>query len=91
MPFRLSRGQTLSLLLGFPVAIALNRAAASGADTDQVAKLKHSLGYVDKSKFPDKTCANCSLYKSQNAESGTCTIIPGGTVKAAGWCKSWVP
>ncbi len=44
----------------------------------------------------DQTCANCQLYKASGTlkgtkeELGVCQMIPGGLVKGAGWCNSWV-
>jgi hypothetical protein len=34
-------------------------------------------------------CANCSLYGSVNASSGTCSIFPKNRVASAGWCNAW--
>jgi hypothetical protein len=91
MPERLSRGAVISLLVGIPVAVAMTAGAASAGDTAQATTKKKSLGYIDKSTTVGKTCANCALFKVTSAGNGTCLIIPGGTVKAAGWCKSWAP
>jgi hypothetical protein len=88
---RLSRGEVISLLVGIPLAVATTAAAASAGDTAQVSTKKKSLSYVDKSPIVGKTCANCALFKATSAGNGTCLIIPGGTIKAAGWCKSWAP
>jgi hypothetical protein len=44
----------------------------------------------------DQFCSNCQLYKAAGIlkgtkeELGVCQMIPGGNVKAAGWCNSWV-
>ena len=90
MAERLSRGHIISLLAGIPAAVAVTAAGASAADTAAATSMKKSLAYVDKSKVAGKTCANCRFYTAGSpAGSGTCAIIPGGTVKAAGWCKSY--
>jgi hypothetical protein len=91
MSERLSRGEIISLLVGIPAAVAVTAAAASAGDTAQATAKKKSLAYVDKSTTAGKTCANCGLFKATSAGNGACLIIPGGTVAAAGWCKSWVP
>ncbi len=91
MSDRLSRIELISLFAGIPMAVAVTAAAASAADTAQAATKKKTLAYVDKSTTAGKTCTNCSIFKPTGAGKGTCLIIPGGTVAAAGWCKSWVP
>ncbi|MGQ0430320.1 MAG: high-potential iron-sulfur protein [Gammaproteobacteria bacterium] len=69
------------------------------AESDPAAK---SLGYVTDAKKVDpaknptykagQTCANCFQYSgAAGAADGKCTIFPNNTVKAAGWCKVWVP
>jgi hypothetical protein len=60
-----------------------------------------ALGYaedtstVDAAKYPkhsnDQNCANCQFFQSDaSAEAGPCTLFPGKSVKAKGWCVSWV-
>jgi hypothetical protein len=68
----------------------LTAAVGSAADTANATKQKSLLGYIDKSTTAGKTCANCGLFKKTSGGNGTCAIILGGTVRAAGWCKSWV-
>ena len=37
-------------------------------------------------------CANCMQYTGKaGAAEGPCNIFPNKNVKAAGWCKVWVP
>lgn len=37
-------------------------------------------------------CANCIQYTGKaGAAAGPCNIFPNKNVKAAGWCKVWVP
>lgn len=37
-----------------------------------------------------QTCANCSLYQAPaSAAVAGCSIFPGRSVPAAGWCKVW--
>lgn len=73
------------------------RALTPLAESDPAAK---SLGYVtDATRVaaatnptykPGQTCANCIQYGG-GATEGKCPIFPNNTVKAAGWCKVWVP
>ena len=58
-----------------------------------------ALGYVedtatvDAAKYPqhkpENDCANCQFYTAGEGERGTCTLFPGFTVHAKGWCASW--
>ena len=58
-----------------------------------------ALGYVedhtkvDVKKYPkftpDQNCANCKFYGG-GAVRGTCTLFPGKSVAAKGWCASWL-
>ena len=88
MKERLSRGEIISLIAGVPLVVAASTAGASAADTEAAKAMKKSLGYIDKSKVK-VDCDDCRFYKAVTKTDGTCTIIPGGTVKAAGWCKSF--
>ena len=50
-----------------------------------------ALGYVVESATDGQNCANCQLYTGEDdSELGPCGIFPGKSVRAAGWCKSWV-
>ncbi|HEU0224126.1 MAG TPA: high-potential iron-sulfur protein [Steroidobacteraceae bacterium] len=75
------------------------RAAQALSETDEAAK---SVGYVTDAKRVDpktnptykagQTCANCFQYTAAaGSAEGPCRIFPNKTVKAAGWCKVWVP
>ena len=60
-----------------------------------------SLGYVqdassvDGSRYPQfhagQACANCALYLGGDAAAGACSIFPGKSVMAAGWCSVYAP
>jgi hypothetical protein len=93
MPEHFSRGKAILFLAGMPAAAAIAASTASApataADTTQATKMKTTLGYVEKSTTTTQTCANCTFYAATSGGNGTCKIIPGGTVKATGWCKSW--
>ena len=92
MSERFSRGEIISLIAGIPAATALTAEAALAADSAAATQQKKTLGYVNKSAKSGQTCGNCRFYVAAKAKggSGTCQLIPGGTVAAGGWCKSWV-
>jgi hypothetical protein len=90
MSERISRGEVISLIAGIPAAVAVTSAAASAADTAAAVTQKKNLAYVDKSAKAGQDCDDCRFYAAKTKTDGTCQLIPGGTVKAAGWCKSWV-
>lgn len=69
------------------------------SESDPTAK---SLGYVGDAGRVDpagnptfkagQNCANCLQYTGKaGAAEGPCNIFPDKNVKAAGWCKVWVP
>lgn len=60
----------------------------------------HDATKVDVAKFLKRTgdaggkqfCHNCSRYQAEGETGqGPCSIFPGKSVKAAGWCNAWVP
>jgi hypothetical protein len=85
------RGLIASALV--PVAGLFVSTAAHGESpaldsSDPTAK---ALGYVTKSAKPDANCANCSQFQAKAGDAmGPCTIFPGKSVAAAGWCSGWV-
>lgn len=52
-----------------------------------------AVGYIETTKFPDKNCANCSLYvkteMKNGKEVGTCALFPKKLVLAKAYCNSW--
>ena len=89
MKEQLSRGEIISLIAGVPLVVAASAGTASAADTDQAKAMKKSLAYVDVAKDKGRDCDDCRFYKAKTKVEGTCSIIPGGTVKAHGTCKSF--
>ncbi len=96
----LLKGALASLAAAPAVTLIAGRARAEEplSEGDPTAK---SLGYVvDARKVdsagnptykPGQTCANCIQYTgAAGAADGPCTIFPGKSVKAKGWCKVWV-
>ncbi len=103
---RLSRRRLLqSALVGFaavPAAALLPREARAATPLSESDPAAKSLGYVTDARKvvaatnptfkPGQSCANCIQYGgAAGAAEGKCTIFPNHTVKAAGWCKVWVP
>jgi len=89
----ISRVKAIWFLASIPAAAAVLTSAASAAfaaaDTPDATKQKATLGYVDKSTTTGQACASCSFFAATTGGDGTCKLIPGGTVKATGWCKSY--
>lgn len=85
----------VAALLGSRLALAGDGEKLEESDpTAQTLGYKHDAAAVDTEKFPkkaagaDQTCANCALYGG--GDWGSCSIFPGKTVKAGGWCNAWV-
>jgi hypothetical protein len=93
MDGHLSRGKAIWFLASIPAAAGILASAASAdtatADTPAATKQKATLGYVDKSTTAGQACASCSFFAATSAGDGNCKLIPGGTVKGTGWCKSY--
>ena len=69
--------------------IPLVRAESPTLDpNDPTAK---ALGYVTQSTKSGEKCSNCNQFQgSAGSTQGPCTIFPGKSVAAAGWCMTWV-
>jgi hypothetical protein len=50
---------------------------------------RRSLGYVDASPTPEKQCSRCSFFTAAAPGCGTCQMLSGGPVNAAGLCNSF--
>jgi hypothetical protein len=93
---QLVRNLTLGVVL---LPVAGTPLAALAADlplvtaNDPVAK---ALQYTDdaskaSSAKAGSKCANCKNYQgAANSTQGPCLIFPGKSVKASGWCLSWI-
>lgn len=80
-------------LLGFTKTIHADDLPNVSEDDPVVVSLK----YVhDASKSSDRSntdalCSNCQLYTGGvGSEWGPCSIFPGKSVNANGWCTAWV-
>jgi High potential iron-sulfur protein len=89
---RLALGLTLVPLAG----IQSRRAHAADlpplSESDPAAKTLDYVEDVSKAKGAQSgsLCSNCSVYSgADGAPAGPCTLFPGKSVKANGWCKSW--
>ncbi len=93
-----SRREFLSLVGTSAVAIPMGSLLMSQPgfaedmpQLDEADAQAKALEYVHESPNAEQTCANCQLYQGEaDAEWGGCTIFPGKSVAANGWCKSWV-
>jgi len=66
---------------------ALGAATAPLDPADPTAK---ALAYTEASAKPDQNCANCAQFQGNAGDSrAACSIFPGKTVAAAGWCSVW--
>lgn len=92
----ISRRKALVLAAGAVVtgpALLANARQAIAADNklDPEGAQAKALAYVHDTPNPEQTCANCNLYSGEpGSEWGPCTIFPGSSVSANGWCKAWV-
>lgn len=99
-----SRRQFLLLGAGVVAAATLlpQRVRAQGAlpqltESDATAAAlgyKHDSSKVDGAKYPNhkptQTCANCKLVQGADGEAWRpCSIFPGKSVNAKGWCAAY--
>jgi High potential iron-sulfur protein len=81
------RGLIVGMII--PVqTISVVRAESPSLDpNDPTAK---ALGYITQSTKSGEKCSNCSQFQGNaGSAQGPCTIFPGKTVAAAGWCMTW--
>jgi High potential iron-sulfur protein len=50
---------------------------------------RRGIGYVVKSTDPQQRCATCSFFTASTEGCGTCQMLSGGPVDAAGVCTSF--
>jgi High potential iron-sulfur protein len=83
------RGLIVGLIIPVSQTISTVRAESPSLDpNDPTAK---ALGYIAQSAKPGEKCGNCSQFQGgAGSAQGPCTIFPGKSVAAAGWCMSWV-
>lgn len=90
-----------ALITGLPAISLLGFAKTVQADdlpnVSEDDPIAVSLKYVhDASKSGDRSntdalCSNCQLYTGdEGSEWGPCSIFPGKSVNANGWCAAWV-
>ena len=79
--------------IAIPLTVLI-RQTAHATDLPELAltdSTGQALGYVRESEVDGQTCANCQLYTGVESEDlGPCVLFPGKSVRAAGWCKSWI-
>lgn len=85
---------TVAAAAALPVAGLIPVQAVSAADMPKVSPddptTAKALNYVEQSAKDGQTCNNCVLWQGADAEWGGCSIFPGKSVSAKGWCQSWV-
>lgn len=81
-----------------PKAPAADAPLARLTEDDATARAlgyRHDASQVDTARFPQHTpeqfCHNCALFQAKGGEEWAgCTIFPGRSVAANGWCSAWV-
>jgi hypothetical protein len=82
------RGLVVGMIIPFQTISVVRAETPSLDPNDPTAK---ALGYITQSTKPGEKCSNCSQFQgSAGSAQGPCTIFPGKSVAAAGWCLSWV-
>ena len=67
-----------------PVLPADNATAVALAYVEDAATVKHA------SFKPGSNCSNCQFYTGKvGGARGPCTLFPGFSVSAKGWCSAW--
>lgn len=50
---------------------------------------RRTLGFVEVSPNPEKTCKGCEFFTATAGTCGTCKLMTGGPVTAGSFCNSW--
>ncbi len=73
-------------LIGSAAAQALKPLPADNATAVALGYVADASTTKHASFKPGSTCANCQFF---TAATGACTLFPGFSVPAAGWCSAW--
>ena len=85
-------------LLAAPLAVGVSRRTEAApalpllSEDDPAARAQDYVADVHRAKGAQSgaVCSNCSVYGgAEGADTGPCTLFPGKSVKANGWCKAW--
>lgn len=72
--------------------LSQNSFASDAVMIDPETGMAKQLNYVEVTPEAGKNCEGCVLYTAQEGKDyGACTILPGGSVKANGWCSAYAP
>jgi hypothetical protein len=90
----LHTGATLTFLTVVAAACGKETKAVTCTDTSGLAAgdvvTRNSLGYVDVTTEPGKTCAGCQQYVAGAPDAcGTCKVVKG-PINPKGYCKAYV-
>jgi hypothetical protein len=86
----LERGVVAWAVVPAAAMLAGSRAFAAAPPLDPNEPTAKALGYTSTAPNPAQKCATCAQFQGASGDaSGGCTIFPGKTVAAAGWCKAW--
>lgn len=91
----------VAVAFGLPVIASLTRMASAAElprldlndPTAKALKYVHDATTVDEATRggADRICASCRFYTGEaGPEWGPCTLFPGKSVNANGWCASWI-
>lgn len=87
-------GSTIPTVLGVRTANATDLPQLDESDgTAKALGYVHDATTVDLSTrgAADRICRSCRFYTEPASETwGPCTLFPGKSVNANGWCKSWI-
>ncbi|MBA3730824.1 MAG: high-potential iron-sulfur protein [Gammaproteobacteria bacterium] len=92
-PIAHGRRRAIKLALGgvvaIPLANVLLRTPAGAAKTISPSNpIAKQLKYVEKSTTKGELCSNCKYYGG-GGKAGSCQLMQGQMVLAAGWCSAW--
>lgn len=74
-------------LLGQPAqAAALKKLPVDHAQAKALKYRESVVGFKDAAFKPGSICGNCQFF---TAATGACTLFPGFSVAAQGWCSAW--
>ena len=97
---RIALGKMVGGIAAIPLISVAGAAQAAAPQVDEASpaavglKYKHDAAAaprVDKAgtAAADQTCANCQFIQAPDGEWRPCTLFPGKTVNANGWCSAW--
>jgi len=95
-PIDLTRRRLAAALALAPLGVAgLATAARAQACYDpatlafSLRSRRRTLGFVEVSPDPAKTCKGCEFFAASAGSCGACKLMTGGPVTAGGVCNSW--